>query len=88
MAAFPSDLSPTVKQVSDDVMNTFAKVDKGLKLGSNEIAPKLFDWHTSRGSGTGVIHQPYDLGNELGKAGMSSEQLHVKFGTAIHRALF
>ena len=88
IAAVLSDLSPSVKQLADEVANVCARVDRGVKIGTNEILPPLLDWATSTGSGTGVVNQPFDLGSELGNKDMSAEQLHKKFATAMQRALF
>lgn len=87
-AALIGEVSPAVKKLSGDVMNTCASIDQNIKQGSNDMLPLLFDWQTARGSGSGFIHQPYDLNNEIGNAGMTSNQLHTKFATAIHRTLF
>ena len=88
IAAICADISPVIEQFTDELGHQCARVDQGIKIGHNTTTAPIADWARSTGSGTGVVHQPTDLTDEIGNPMMSSLQLQDKFMTAIDRAKF
>ena len=65
-ASLLSDLSGSVKQLTDEIGNMAARIDKGVFIGGNQVAAPLLDWAKSVGTGTGVVDPPWDLGDNVG----------------------
>lgn len=86
--SFVSEFCPEMKKLLGRVMHSIARIDNGVATSTDDQMPTLLDYQQSVGSGTGVVHAPFDLDGELGNKNMSASQIQEKYLLAFQRMQF